>query len=120
MAVTESTALARARTDPSTFSQAFRDAGARVATFANLGGDAILVAPHPTHAPDSPHLAAFVRSAPEGVIDALWCAVAVAMRDWLATRRRPVWVSTSGLAVPWLHVRLDRAPKYYSYRTYAR
>lgn len=117
MVVTERGALSRARPDPSSFAEAFRTPGS-VATFDNLGGDAVLVAPHPERAPDSAHLAAFIRSAPDDVIDALWIAVADAVTAWLATRRRRVWVSTAGLAVPWLHVRLDSLPKYYSHRPY--
>jgi hypothetical protein len=117
MVLVESAALSRSRSDPSSFADAFRT-GHSVATFANLRGDAVLVAPHPEHAPGSPHLAAFVRSAPDDVVDALWVAVAGAVSSWLATRRRAVWVSTSGLAVPWLHIRLDSMPKYYSYRPY--
>lgn len=31
---------------------------------------------------------------------------------------RPVWLSTAGAGVAWLHVRLDDRPKYYSYRPY--
>jgi len=117
MVITDSTALSRSRSDPSSFAEAFR-APRRVATFANLRGDAVLVAPHPEHAPESAHLAAFMRSAADDVVDELWIAVADAVSTWLATRRRRVWVSTSGLAVPWLHVRLDSMPKYYSYRPY--
>ena len=117
MVVTESTALSRSRSDPSSFAEAFRSR-CTIATFANLRGDAVLVAPHPEHAPDSAHLAAFVRSASDDVVDALWIAVADAVSTWLAARGRPVWVSTSGLAVPWLHVRLDSVPKYYSHRPY--
>lgn len=30
----------------------------------------------------------------------------------------PLWVSTSGLGVSWLHVRLDSRPKYYTYAPY--
>jgi hypothetical protein len=30
----------------------------------------------------------------------------------------PVWLSTSGLGVYWLHVRLDTHPKYYQYQPY--
>lgn len=119
MAVIDSPSLGRTRTDSSAFAQAFRAANGSIATFANLGGDAVLVAPHPVHAPGSPHLAAFVRSASERVVDALWTAVADAVSEWLAAHHRPVWVSTSGLAVPWLHVRLDSVPKYYAYRAYA-
>jgi hypothetical protein len=32
---------------------------------------------------------------------------------------RRFWISTSGLGVPWVHVRLDSYPKYYQYRPYA-
>jgi len=117
MALTESSALEHVAPDPSAFAAAFATNG-RIATFANLGRDAVLVAPNPTLAPHSAHLAAFVRSAPEEVVDGLWIAVATAVSEWLARRGRPVWVSTSGLAVPWLHVRLDSVPKYYSYRSY--
>src|SRR5438552_4042548 len=46
MAVTDSSALARCEPDPSSFEVAFR-ADHSIATFANLGGDAVLVAPHP-------------------------------------------------------------------------
>jgi hypothetical protein len=30
----------------------------------------------------------------------------------------PVWLSTAGAGVAWLHVRLDDRPKYYSHRPY--
>jgi hypothetical protein len=31
---------------------------------------------------------------------------------------RPLWVSTSGLGVSWLHLRFDRRPKYYTHAPY--
>ncbi len=118
LALTDSPALGRSRADPSAFAEAFGATTGSMATFANLRRDAMLIAPHPAHTADAAHLAAFVRGAPEVTVDALWIAVADAVSDWLATRAGPVWVSTSGLAVPWLHVRLDSTPKYYSYRAY--
>jgi len=30
----------------------------------------------------------------------------------------PVWLSTSGMGIAWLHLRLDSRPKYYTYRPY--
>ena len=30
----------------------------------------------------------------------------------------PRWLSTAGLGVPWLHLRLDTRPKYYQYGPY--
>ena len=31
---------------------------------------------------------------------------------------KPVWLSTAGAGVSWLHVRLDDRPKYYGYAPY--
>ena len=31
---------------------------------------------------------------------------------------RTLWLSTSGLGVAWLHLRLDHEPKYYQYAPY--
>lgn len=111
-AVMDSPALAAVRADPSPF--AAQLAGdAPVATFANLGGDATLVAPSPRAAPDSPHLAAFLRGAPAEVVDELWAQVGRAATARLAARAAPLWISTAGLGVRWLHVRVCDQPKYY-------
>jgi hypothetical protein len=115
-ALIDSLALTRSRPDPSAFAAKFD--GSPVATFGNLGGDSVLIAPDPMLAPGSTHLAAFLRGAPEEIVDALWTAVGVAAQSWLTSKPSPLWVSTSGLAVPWLHVRLDAAPKYYSHVPY--
>jgi hypothetical protein len=119
LAVVESVALGRSVADPSSFRAAFRAAHGRIATFSNLSGDAVLVAPIPEAGVDGAHLAAFLRTAPESAAEALWIAVSEAVATWRLQRRQPVWVSTSGLGVPWLHVRLDGTPKYYSHRPYA-
>lgn len=89
------------------------------ATFWNLGRDALLVAPRPKVSPTAyTHLAAFTRSAPTEQQHALWQAVGTALARRVAAA--PVWLSTSGLGVAWLHIRLDSRPKYYSYRPYRR
>jgi hypothetical protein len=49
------------------------------------------------------HLAAFVRLAPEEQRDALWQSVGKAMTSRVETK--PVWLSTAGAGVSWLHVR---------------
>lgn len=148
----------------------------KIATFPNLGHDAILVAPVGTSRADCAHLAAFLRSATRDETDALWRAVGHAAltrlglssgmmrpdehpqgahadleqpRTTLHARLEhgrqnvisqsqaqpqapsqpeadaanvaagtPVWISTSGLGVPWLHVRIDDRPKYYQHAPY--
>jgi hypothetical protein len=112
-------ALGRAATDHGPFDEAL-GATEPIATFPNLSGDAVLVVPHPAWAPDSGHLAAFVRHAPPDIADALWTAVGRAIAEHLARSNAPLWVSTAGMGVSWLHVRLDRRPKYYRHRPYSR
>ena len=62
------------------------------------------------------HLAAFARLAPASQQDALWRSLGDAMARRIGDR--PVWLSTAGGGVSWLHVRLDDRPKYYGYEPY--
>ena len=56
-------------------------------------------------------------SAPQ--IDRLWQTVGDSIQHTLLGRgNKPLWVSTSGLGVYWLHIRLDSFPKYYTYTPY--
>jgi hypothetical protein len=113
----ESPALLTAA-DPSPFAGHFsRSGSASIVAFQNLGGDAELVVPCPL-APEPAYaqLAAFVRAAPEAQRQALWMEVGLAMGRRLDDR--PVWLSTAGGGVSWLHVRLDDRPKYYVHRPY--
>ena len=88
-----------------------------VVAFRNLGRDALLVVPCPRAPPASyAHLAAFTRQAPQWQQHALWRLVGEHMQARLSTR--PVWLSTAGAGVAWLHVRLDDQPKYYGYSPY--
>lgn len=103
--------------DPSAFREHFDAAREPVRTFPNLGGDAQLVVPCPRdERADYAHLSAFCRSAPDDQRDELWRAVGRAMRARVGAR--PVWLSTAGGGVPWLHVRLDDRPKYYAWAPY--
>ncbi|MFT5459559.1 MAG: hypothetical protein ACI9K2_006074 [Myxococcota bacterium] len=116
----DSPALAAAVPDSRAFAEHWTDAP--TATFTNLGGDAGLVAPTPTPAPGRayPHLLAFHRLAPDDAVQALWAAVAAAVDDRVTGRAAPMWLTTSGLGVPWLHVRLDDRPKYVQHAPYRR
>jgi hypothetical protein len=103
--------------DPNSFSEQFRLSTDEVVSFANLGGDATLVVPRPIADPSAyGHLAAFVRLAPQRQRLALWRAVGEVMQNRLS--KKPVWLSTAGAGVPWLHVRIDDRPKYYGHWPY--
>jgi hypothetical protein len=113
----ESPALARLKADSGPFQEHFRKSGGSVA-FPSLGKDALLVTPCPvSDATCYTHLACFLRSATREESDQLWKAVALALDDQLADA--PLWLSTAGLGVSWLHVRLDTRPKYYRHRVFA-
>ena len=105
--------------DPISFATQFaaKKSAESVVVFPNLGNDALLVVPCPI-APAGAygHLAAFVRKAPELQRHALWRAVGEALTERLG--REPIWLSTAGAGVAWLHVRLDARPKYYGYPPY--
>ena len=89
-----------------------------ITVFPNLGGDAWLVAPCPEGPPEAyAHLAAFSRGAPRMQQHALWKRVAETMTEQLHLQE-PLWLSTAGQGVFWLHVRLDRYPKYYNHAPY--
>jgi len=113
-------ALARMRADESDFAEHLNEGAESVAAFPNLGGDALLIAPRRMSEADCyGHLAAFARAAPLEQQHALFRLLALKTEERLKADRSRFWISTSGLGVPWVHVRLDSYPKYYQYRPYA-
>ena len=111
--------LSRVHADPTPFQERFSStaSGKSVIAFENLGRDAELIVPCPVAEQNVyAHFAAFIRGAPESQKHDLF----VTMADSLSRRikSQPTWVSTSGLGVYWLHIRLDTRPKYYSYQDY--
>jgi hypothetical protein len=105
--------------DAHSFSKQFESArpNEQIVTFPNLGGDAVLVVPcFATRAENYSHLAAFIRGAPSSQIHEMWQAVGSAMSRRLNTKQ--IWLSTAGMGVSWLHVRLDSRPKYYAFAEY--
>ena len=114
----DSPKLADIDPDPSDFQQYFESATKEVVTFPNLGNNALLVVPCPiANIVAHTHLASFVRFAPESQKHSLWQTVGRSLERKL-NEKQPIWVSTSGLGVHWLHVRLDSSPKYYTYKPY--
>ena len=117
--VVDSLQLSGVRADTTAFLDHFGQHAGPVRRFSNVSGDAVLVAPAPLDAStDYAHLASFVRSAPVSQQCAFWRAVGGAVRGSLSDQT--LWLSTSGLEVYWLHVRLDTRPKYYTCQAYAR
>lgn len=88
-----------------------------VVSFKNLKGDAQLVVPNKvSDSRNYTHLAKFVRNAPENQIIKFWKKVAKEYSK--SINEEKIWLSTAGLGVNWLHVRLDTKPKYYKYKEY--
>ncbi len=91
-------------------------------SFNNLGKDAFLIVPcQLDEGSPNPytHLANFIRLGKEQQIRTFLKEVSVQMERLLIERSgRKVWMSTCGLGVFWLHMRLDSSPKYYSYSPY--
>lgn len=114
----EAPMLARLPVERAPFAEHFDEArGEDVIVFPNLGGDAVMVVPCP-QGPDEnyAHLAAFLRGADLEQMRALWRRTAQEMLR--SVGERPLWLSTAGGGVAWLHVRLDSRPKYYRYGPY--
>ena len=114
----EAASLAALQPESASFDGQFsRQPGADVVVFPNLGGDALLIVPAPLGPSLAyPHLAAFLRHAPESQVTALWKITADRLLANLS--RDPHWLSTAGLGVPWLHLRIDIRPKYYRFEPY--
>ncbi len=113
----DSPALAGGRPDPQAFKAHCKKSNGDIAVFPNLGKDSMLVTPCATVPTlDYAHLANFVRQAPAQQIHELWKQVGNTLKNHVSAQ--PVWLSTSGLGVYWLHIRLDTHPKYYQYQPY--
>lgn len=100
-----------------------------VISFTNLGKDAVLVVPTPVEIETSrfnypqymTHLASFHVGASENHIFNLWKEIGKTFLSVLNSEKdskKKFWLSTSGLGVSWLHIRIDTRPKYYNYVEY--
>jgi hypothetical protein len=80
----------------------------------------LLIVPHPTPSTASAgHLLSFIRSSTPSIIDELWRRVGnTVMERRVSHVDEDLYVSTAGMGVSWLHVRVDPRPKYYSYKPF--
>lgn len=105
--------------DATTYNDYFThdDTDQGIVTFANLRGDATLIVPSPRAGEEAyGHLAAFIRLAPKRQLDAFWRVIGTTVLAEITDN--PIWLSTAGGGVAWLHVRIDSKPKYYGYAPY--
>jgi hypothetical protein len=104
--------------DQLTFQEHFSlEAGKEIVVFENINRDAVLVVPIPIlENSDYSHLAAFLRNAPNNQSHALCRVIGETVDSRIG--ERPIWLSTAGGGVAWLHVRLDCRPKYYRHAAY--
>lgn len=88
--------------------------------FPNLSQTAQLVVPCPsaTYPDGFAHMGCFIRKADDQQLDAFWRLIGQTLHQHFQVSEAPIWLSTSGLGVPWLHVRLDQTPKYYTFEPY--
>jgi hypothetical protein len=99
------------RADPIDFDAYFQP-DMEVVSFENLGADALLIVPCPiSKSANYSHIGAFHRSATHSQQHVFWIAVAQAVLKRIGSQ--PLWLSTAGGGVDWLHMRLDERPKYY-------
>lgn len=107
----QSTYLSNQRPDKKTFREYFNEKK-EIVYFSNLGNDAQLIVPVPkSQTDDFTHIGRFLREAGKNQIDLFWKTVADETLKRISDN--PVWLSTSGLGVFWLHARIDSYPKYY-------
>jgi len=112
----ESKALKTIKANNTPFKKYF-DKKEMVVHFKNLSGDAELIVPTPyTIDTNYAHLSKFVRSSESNQILAFWKKVVSIYKQNVNDQSK--WLSTSGLGVHWLHVRVDSVPKYYQHLEY--
>jgi len=112
--------------DDSTTTTTTNPTTAAAVIFSNLGYNAILIVPQPQSDDNVDdiesvygHCANFVRYAPPSQVYKTWKMVATAYLDRIEKKdEEPVWLSTAGTGVRWLHFRLDDRPKYYRYQPF--
>ena len=102
--------------DNSYFKNYFKE-DKNVVSFLNLGKDAKLIVPtHKGKKEHYNHLANFMRNADNQQIIEYWKEVGNQCNQ--RVNLNPIWISTAGLGVNWLHLRIDSRPKYYKFKPY--
>lgn len=103
--------LLNKKQDLKTFEEKFNKEKYAV-SFPNLSGDTILVVPIPRKGKRFTNMFYFMNNASEIQKKELWKKVAEQAKEFLKTNEN-IWISTHGLGVNYLHVRICNNPKYY-------
>ena len=123
----ESTHLARVtKADSSAFAEHFRGVTKEcITSFLNLSGETILVAPvdlslarERNNKNCYRNICSFVRKGPSFQVSAFFQVMGEKIKSLFKSSKSWIWISTSGLGVPWLHLRIAPKPKYYQYEPF--
>ena len=114
VSIVESKRLNVVKPNPHPFSQYFKGDDV-IVTFKNRGGNALLVVPEPDNMSisDFSTISRFIKNADSDLSIKFFKAV---FREWHQNFKNDTnysYLSTHGLGVHWLHVRIDKKPKYY-------
>lgn len=117
--VTEKRALARQKPSGAAFKEHMPKSG--IAQFPSLSDESVLTVPARHKHLDYSSVGPFTKRAPLGQQRKLWTAAFNGLiRAASEHCGEMFWLSTSGFAVPWLHIRIDPSPKYYTYEPFTR
>jgi hypothetical protein len=123
----KSTSLNSVRQNYSSFADHIdRNRDKYACSFPNLGRDSILIVPTPQFCKegqkkyllDYKNISQFTKNAPKEQQYKFWQEVGNKMKESLNENEAPKWLSTHGLGVYYLHVRIDKFPKYYHWEEY--
>jgi hypothetical protein len=110
----ENNALQNITQDFSNFSEYInKSTNKYVTSFINLSGDTLLIIPMPHKNKNFTTLKDFIDNANLTQQQHFWQKVAIEIRKLIINNNKKFWVSTHGLGVNYLHVRICSQPKYY-------
>jgi hypothetical protein len=94
--------------------------GKRISIFPNLSGEALLVVPNQSDkiSFNGRDLISFLHTAPDDLVHDLWKIIGQETATAISSEAPFQYLSTHGLGVLWLHVRLEQGPRYYHHRPY--
>ncbi|KLL03482.1 MAG: hypothetical protein MRECE_10c011 [Mycoplasmataceae bacterium CE_OT135] len=116
--VIKSESLDKITQDYSRFQEHFNQSQESVVSFFSFSRDTLVV-PIPNEKKNYKNLKEFINNAPSEQKNNFWQKVGEEMEEKLLNADgAPRWLSTHGLGVPYLHVRIDKKPKYYSWKEY--